>query len=111
VNIGPTELIVILIVALIVFGPKRLPEIGRTIGRSLQEFRRASNDLREELERDLDDQPPAGPKPSATATEPLPGAPSGGLPGEEQPATQATQSTQAGRTEGAGEQNGPPPAG
>ncbi|HXF57749.1 MAG TPA: Sec-independent protein translocase protein TatB [Actinomycetota bacterium] len=52
-NIGPTELIVILIIALIVFGPRRLPEVGRAIGRSLRELRRASTDLREELERDL----------------------------------------------------------
>jgi sec-independent protein translocase protein TatA len=71
-NIGPTELIVILIVALIVFGPKRLPEIGRTLGRSLNEFRRASNDLRRELEVDLKDEPSAGANapatPPATAT-------------------------------------------
>ena len=59
-NIGPTELIVILVLALIVFGPQRLPEIGRSIGRSLREFRRASDEIRGELERDLDeDQPPA----------------------------------------------------
>jgi sec-independent protein translocase protein TatA len=57
-NIGPTELIVILIVALIVFGPKRLPEIGRTLGRSLQEFRRASNDLRQEFERQVESPTP-----------------------------------------------------
>jgi sec-independent protein translocase protein TatA len=63
-NIGPTELIVIMVVALIVFGPKRLPEIGRTLGRSLQEFRRASNDLRRELEQDVTPDPPAGPSPS-----------------------------------------------
>ena len=54
-NIGPTELIVILVLALIVFGPKRLPEIGRSIGRSLREFRRASDEIRGEIERDLDD--------------------------------------------------------
>jgi sec-independent protein translocase protein TatA len=58
-NIGPTELIVILIVALIVFGPKRLPEIGRTLGRSLQEFRRASSDLREQLEQGMNEDPPS----------------------------------------------------
>jgi len=59
-NIGPTELIVILLIALIVFGPKRLPEIGKTLGRSLQEFRRASNDLREELQRGINEEPSAG---------------------------------------------------
>ena len=54
-SIGPTELIVILILALLVFGPKRLPEIGRTVGRSLREFRRATTEIREDLERDLDE--------------------------------------------------------
>ena len=53
-NIGPTELIIILVLALIVFGPQRLPEIGRSIGRSLREFRRASDEIRGEIERDLD---------------------------------------------------------
>jgi sec-independent protein translocase protein TatA len=53
-NIGPTELLVILIIALMVFGPKRLPEIGRTIGKSLREFRQASSDLRGEIQRNLD---------------------------------------------------------
>ncbi len=53
-NVGPTELIIILVLALIVFGPKRLPEIGRSIGRSLREFRRASDEIRGEIERDLD---------------------------------------------------------
>jgi sec-independent protein translocase protein TatA len=53
-NVGPTELIIILVLALIVFGPKRLPEIGRSIGRSLREFRRASDEIRGEIEQDLD---------------------------------------------------------
>lgn len=47
-NLGMPELILILIIALIVFGPGKLPEVGRAIGRGLQEFRRASNgDLHE----------------------------------------------------------------
>jgi sec-independent protein translocase protein TatA len=70
-NVGPTELLVVLIIALLVFGPKRLPEIGRTIGKSLREFRQASSDLRDEINRNLDvegsspspAQPPAEPKP------------------------------------------------
>ncbi len=57
-NIGPMELMIILVLALIVFGPQRLPEIGRSIGRSLREFRRASDEIRGEIERDLDDEPP-----------------------------------------------------
>jgi TatA/E family protein of Tat protein translocase len=55
-GIGPEEIILILVIALIVFGPKRLPEIGRAIGKSLREFRRASDDLRDELKLGLEDQ-------------------------------------------------------
>jgi TatA/E family protein of Tat protein translocase len=51
-GIGPLELVVILVVALLVFGPKRVPELARSIGRGLAEFRRASNDLRESLSLD-----------------------------------------------------------
>lgn len=61
-NIGPTELIVVLIVALLVFGPKRLPEIGRTVGKSLREFRQATNSIRDEMDmglKDYDEPPPA----------------------------------------------------
>jgi sec-independent protein translocase protein TatA len=74
-NIGPLELIIILVLALIVFGPQRLPEIGRTVGKSLREVRQASSDLRKEFEVDLDDddmwsgpEPPRVPNPRATST-------------------------------------------
>lgn len=57
-GIGPLELVVVLVVALLVFGPKRVPELARTVGRGLAEFRRASRDLRQtlaldELEQDI----------------------------------------------------------
>ncbi len=38
-NVGPLEIIVVLIIALVVFGPKRLPELGRSLGRGIREFR------------------------------------------------------------------------
>ena len=56
-SIGGTELLIILVIALVVFGPKRLPELGRTIGKGLGEFRRAANDLKRsvDVEINLDD--------------------------------------------------------
>ncbi len=56
-NIGPLELLVILLVALVVVGPERLPELGRTIGRGLREFRKAQDELRDTLKFNLDDEP------------------------------------------------------
>jgi sec-independent protein translocase protein TatB len=49
-GIGPTELVVILVVALLVLGPKRLPEIARALGKGLAEFRRATADVTSELD-------------------------------------------------------------
>lgn len=57
-SLGFGEIVLILLLALIIFGPRRLPEMGRTIGKSLKEFRRATSDLRQELEVDLDEEPP-----------------------------------------------------
>jgi TatA/E family protein of Tat protein translocase len=52
-SLGFTEIAFVLVLALLLFGPKRLPEIGRTIGKGLSEFRRASNDLTRTLEREV----------------------------------------------------------
>ena len=50
-NLGMQELILILVVALIVFGPSKLPEIGRAFGKSLKEFKSATTDVKEELQQ------------------------------------------------------------
>jgi TatA/E family protein of Tat protein translocase len=52
-SIGMQELIIIFAVALIFFGPRKLPELGRSLGRSLNEFKRASNELRNTLEEEV----------------------------------------------------------
>jgi sec-independent protein translocase protein TatA len=52
-SIGVPELIIILTIALIVFGPRKLPELGRSLGRSLSEFKRASNELRATLDEEI----------------------------------------------------------
>ena len=51
--IGMPELIIIFVIALIVFGPRKLPELGKSLGKSLAEFRRASNELRHTLEEEV----------------------------------------------------------
>jgi TatA/E family protein of Tat protein translocase len=99
-NIGPGELLLIFVIALIVFGPRKLPEIGKSLGRMMFEFRRASTDLQRTIEdeveadrrRELAAQrpaevpPPLAPPMPATAaqldsaTAPAPAAPSSGEP-------------------------------
>jgi TatA/E family protein of Tat protein translocase len=51
-NIGPLELLLIFLIALIVVGPKKLPDLGRTIGRGLREFRKAQDEVRQSLQFD-----------------------------------------------------------
>jgi TatA/E family protein of Tat protein translocase len=53
--LGVPELIFIFILALLIFGPKKLPELGRTIGKALTEFRRASNEMRSAVESEIRD--------------------------------------------------------
>jgi TatA/E family protein of Tat protein translocase len=72
-GIGMTELAVIFVVALIVFGPTKLPELARSLGRAMAEFRRASTDLRQTLREAVDEPrgtppPPAPETPAATQT-------------------------------------------
>ncbi len=52
-SIGGPEILLILVIALLVFGPKRIPELSRTIGRGVAEFRRATNDFKATLEREV----------------------------------------------------------
>ena len=63
-GIGPLELGIVLVIALLVLGPKKLPELARGLGKGLSEFRRASNDLRRSLDLDVDPhkiEPPPAP--------------------------------------------------
>jgi len=69
-GIGPQELIVILVIALLVLGPKRLPEIARSLGKGFAEFKRASNELRSHIDVSLDDKPTPPPSPTQTSSTP-----------------------------------------
>jgi sec-independent protein translocase protein TatA len=68
-SIGMPELVVIFFLALIIFGPRKLPELGKSLGRSLNEFRRASNELRNSLEEEvrLEERRDTQARPAATA--------------------------------------------
>lgn len=55
-SIGMPELIVIFVIALVVFGPRRLPELGRSLGRTVNEFKRASTNLQETWEREVNEE-------------------------------------------------------
>jgi sec-independent protein translocase protein TatA len=52
-SIGMPELIIIFVIALIIFGPRKLPELGRSLGKSINEFKRASNELRSTLDEEI----------------------------------------------------------
>ena len=52
--IGATELIVILIIALLVFGPKRLPDMGRSLGKAIREFRNAGKEIQNDIVESMD---------------------------------------------------------
>jgi len=52
-GIGFPEMLVILAIALLVFGPKKLPEVGKSIGRAIREFRRTSDELKDRFEEEI----------------------------------------------------------
>lgn len=64
-NIGPFELLIILVLALLILGPGKLPDVGAALGKTIREFRKASSDVQESMR--LDAQPPATAQPAGTA--------------------------------------------
>ena len=65
-NIGPMEVIIIFVVALLVFGPAKLPEIGRQVGKAVREFRKFQSSFQNEFRDILEDPPPGPVIPKAT---------------------------------------------
>jgi sec-independent protein translocase protein TatA len=88
-DIGLQEMLVIGVLALLVFGPSKLPELGRMVGRAMREFRRASDEFRSTVETNLhiNDPDPPPPEPVSAAPEPETPAP---LPSELEPITPET---------------------
>ena len=65
-NLGPMEIIGILVLALVVFGPKRLPEMGKSIGKAIREFKSVGNEIQDEITKvtnDIDIDPDKNIKP------------------------------------------------
>ena len=69
-SLGMPELVIIFVIALIVFGPRKLPELGKSLGKSLAEFKRASNELRNSLEEEIrvEEERDRAPKPAPAPT-------------------------------------------
>jgi sec-independent protein translocase protein TatA len=89
-SIGMPELIIIFVIALIIFGPRKLPELGRSLGKSLAEFKRASNELKSTLEEEIrmeeQQQRVDAPKPVVQATTAAPPQDVAAAPAEPVPA-------------------------
>ena len=70
-NIGPFELLLVLILALLILGPGKLPEVGNALGKTIREFRKASTDIEEAVRVEPATAAPAAAKPVATVTPPV----------------------------------------
>lgn len=80
---GPLELVIILVIALLILGPGKLPDVGAALGKSIREFRKASTDVQEAVKIDTSPMPvttPAAPAPVAAVAAPAPPPPASDLP-------------------------------
>ena len=99
-NIGAPELIVILVIALLIIGPGKLPDVGAALGRSIREFRKASSDVQEAASIDAPPAPvaPATPVAPPAATAPTDAvAPAAGTPAPGPGATTSEPTTESTR--------------
>ena len=54
-SVGTPEILLVLVIALLLFGPQKLPELGKSLGRAIREFKKASQELQETIEREVED--------------------------------------------------------
>ena len=81
--VGMPELIIIFVIALIIFGPRKLPELGKSLGRSINEFKRASNELKNTLEDEIrveEQKTAAAPRATTPAPTATPSVPDSAVP-------------------------------
>ena len=79
---GPLELVIILVIALLILGPGKLPDVGAALGKSIKEFRKASSDIQESVTVDTSPLPPTS---AAAPAAPAAPAPAAGAPAPETP--------------------------
>jgi sec-independent protein translocase protein TatA len=89
---GPLELIIVLVIALIVLGPGKLPDVGAALGKGIREFRRASSDLQDATRTDSPP-PNAAPNAAPPAAAPPPATPAGTTPTPPAPPVASSEST------------------
>jgi sec-independent protein translocase protein TatB len=113
-QIGPLEILVVAVVALIVFGPEKLPDLARKVGRTASELRRIANEAKAELQTDLsleDDEPPPRSRPrSRPSSESRASSPSRDD-GDSAPDGKEGAPAEAGATETSGDPDGAPKEG
>lgn len=69
-NVGPLELVIVLVIALLVIGPRRLPEMGNSLGKTIREFRKASSDVTDAVSLEPESKPAAQQASATTAAAP-----------------------------------------
>jgi sec-independent protein translocase protein TatA len=71
-NVGPVELIIVLVIALLVVGPRRLPEMGNAVGKTIREFRNASTEVTSAVSMESPPAPESAPQPNTLSGEATP---------------------------------------
>ncbi len=83
-SLGVLELLIILVVVLLIFGPRRLPEMAKGLGQSVREFRKGIKDMRNDIEEDVADKTKAAPVSTAAASSATPESPANSADGANQ---------------------------
>ena len=94
---GPLELVIILVIALLILGPGRLPDVGSALGKSIREFRKASTDLGDSMKVDTSPLPPETPDAPTAPAAPAPAVAPQGAALPDAPAAPTPPSTGASR--------------